>query len=227
MFKKFFKTLQKKSLTNQIIEKSVESISLGKQMFLNAKTALRSHGNLELAKNVLKEDKVINKSERSIRRKLLTHFALTDKVNIGYGFAISSIVIDIERIGDYAKNIADLAILMEDKYNCEPYDDRIKKIENEIELMFDKTIKAFEIKDDNLAREVVKLYKDKISYECSLIKDSVIKGGDEMSTGNAVVTALYLRSLKRIAAHLYNISTSIINPYPRIGYKEKKIEEVK
>ena len=221
MFKKFFDTLKKKPLTDQIIEKSVESIQLGKQLYLNAKTALRTQGNIELAQSVLTEDKVINKSERSIRRKLLTHFALTDKVDIGSGFAISSIVIDIERIGDYAKNIADLAILMEDKYSSGSYDDRVKKIESDIEAMFDKTIKAFENNDDDMAREVMELYKGTISYECSQIKDAIIKDDEGMSNADAVVTALYLRSLKRIAAHLYNICTSIINPFTRIGYKEK------
>jgi phosphate uptake regulator len=221
MFKKFIETFQKKSLSEQILEKAVGSISLGKQMYLNAKTALRTHGNIELAKSVLQEDKTINKSERSIRRKLLTHFALTDKIDIGSGFAISSIVIDIERIGDYTKNIADLAILMEDKYNSGPYDERVKKIEEEVESMFDKTIMAFENNNDKVAREVIALYKEKLSYECSLIRDAVVKEEEEMSTPNAVVTVLYLRSLKRIAAHLYNICTSIINPFPRIGYKEK------
>lgn len=221
MFKKFFDTLQKKPLSEQIVEKSVDSISLGKQMFLNSKTALRTKGNVELARQVIKEDKIINKSERSIRRKLLTHFALTNKVDIGSGFALSSIVIDIERIGDYTKNIADLAILMEDKYTCGPYDEKVKSIENEVEMMFDKTIKAFQKNDDDIAREVTEIYKQKISGECSKLKDSLVKEEEKVATGDAVVTALYLRALKRIAAHLYNISTSVLNPFPRIGYKEK------
>ncbi|MBN2282175.1 MAG: hypothetical protein JXQ65_16455 [Candidatus Marinimicrobia bacterium] len=221
MLEQFFELLKKKPLSEQIIEKSIDSLLLGKQMYLNARTALRTRGNIELAKSVLAEDKIINKSERSIRRKLLTHFALADKIDIGSGFAISSIVIDIERIGDYAKNIADLALLMEDKYNCGPFDERIQKIENDIESMFDKAVKAFEKDDEDMAREVVSLYKAGISYECTKIKDAIIKEDMEMSNADAVVTALYLRFLKRIAAHLFNICTSIINPFPRIGYKEK------
>ena len=221
MFKKFFDTLKKKSLTEQIIEKSIDSITLGRDMFLNAKKSLRTKDNLELAEQVFLEDKKINKSERTIRRKLLTHFAIADKIDIGSGFTISSIVIDIERIGDYTKNIADLALLMEGKYDCGTYDKRIKSIEDKIETMFQKTLEAFEKSDIETAREVTALYKNEISHECSLIKDSIIKEEEKLSAGNAVVTALYLRSLKRIGAHLYNISTSVINPFPRIGYKEK------
>ncbi len=222
MFEKFLKTLKKKSLIDQIIEKVSESINLDREMFIKAKKSLRTAGNLELAKQVLKEDKIINKSERTIRRKLLTHFAISDKIDIGSGFTMSSIVIDIERIGDYAKNIADLALLLDGKYNCGPYNERIEAIEQKIEIMFEKTLKAFENSDADSAREVTALYKNEISRECSLIKDALINEEEEMSSGNATAIALYLRSLKRIGAHLYNISTSVINPFPRIGYKEKR-----
>ncbi len=221
MFKKFFDTLKKKSLSEQIIEKAIESIDLGKIMFLKSKTALRENGNLELATEVIAADKKINKSERTIRRKLLTHFALADKIDISSGFTISSIVIDIERIGDYTKNIADLAMLMKDKYSCDLYEDRVKSIEDNVETMFHKTMIAFKNNDEDIAREVVSIYKNEISSECSTIKDAIINNEEDMSTGNAIATALYLRSLKRIGAHLHNISTSVLNPFPRIGYKEK------
>ncbi len=221
MWKKFVDTLKKKSLSEQIFEKSLDTIRLDKEMFMNAKYALRNHGNLDLAKKVLEEDKRINKSERSVRRKLLTHFALTDKIEIGSGFTMSSIVIDIERIGDQAKNIADLALLMDDNFSSGPYDNRVKVIEKQVEELFDKTLLAFENSDEEAAREVINTYKEKISGECSAIKDSLVKEAESIGNGNAVAVALYLRYLKRTAAHLYNISTSVLNPFPRIGYKEK------
>jgi phosphate uptake regulator len=221
MFRNFFEALNRKSLSDQIIEKSVQSIEASKQMYLKARKALRAPGNVALAKEVLEEDKGINKSERSIRRKLLTHFALTDKIDIGSGFAISSIVIDIERIGDYAKNIADLAILTEGHFACGDYESEVKAIEKKLENMFDHTLHAFKTNDEELARAVMTLYKDKISFDCSQLRDNIVLD-EKLSTPNATVTALYLRSLKRIAAHLHNICTSIINPFPRIGYKEKK-----
>ncbi len=222
MLKKFFDTIKKKPLTEQILDKSLKSIKLDRNMYTNARFALRNPGHVDMAKKVLEEDKSINKSERSVRRKLLTHFALADKVEIGSGFTISSIIIDIERIGDQAKNIADLVLLMDDKFTCDVYEKRIKKIESHIDNMFDKTILAFENNDADAAREVTKLYKNDVSKECSIIKDSLIKGEEPLDSGNATAIALYLRYTKRVGAHLYNISTSVLNPFPRIGYKEKK-----
>jgi len=36
----------------------------------------------------------------------------------------------------------------------------------------------------------------------------------------AVSTALYVRFLKRISAHLMNIASSIVNPFDRIGFRD-------
>ena len=43
-----------------------------------------------------------------------------------------------------------------------------------------------------------------------------------MSSGDAVAVALYVRYLKRVAAHLLNILSSVVNPFERIGYREEE-----
>jgi len=40
--------------------------------------------------------------------------------------------------------------------------------------------------------------------------------------GDAAALALYIRWLKRINSHLRNITTSIVNPFDRIGFEPKK-----
>jgi phosphate uptake regulator len=40
-------------------------------------------------------------------------------------------------------------------------------------------------------------------------------------SGEAVTAALYLRYLKRVSAHIKNVATSVVNPYYRIGFREK------
>ena len=39
--------------------------------------------------------------------------------------------------------------------------------------------------------------------------------------------ALYLRYLKRVSAHIKNVATSVVNPYHRIGYREKGVKRAK
>ena len=38
----------------------------------------------------------------------------------------------------------------------------------------------------------------------------------------AATLAIYLRYLKRVSAHLKNVATSVVNPYHRIGFREKE-----
>jgi hypothetical protein len=40
-----------------------------------------------------------------------------------------------------------------------------------------------------------------------------------MPCSEAVTTALYVRFLKRVSAHLMNIASSVVNPFDRIGFR--------
>ena len=42
----------------------------------------------------------------------------------------------------------------------------------------------------------------------------------DLVCAEAVSTALYVRFLKRISAHLMNIASSIVNPFDRIGFRD-------
>jgi len=60
---------------------------------------------------------------------------------------------------------------------------------------------------------------------CDAIVTGLIKAEDQtLTAADAVSTALYARYLKRIAAHLINVSSSVVNPFERIGFREKKAE---
>ena len=69
---------------------------------------------------------------------------------------------------------------------------------------------------------------------CSMNKSLVIKQSDEIvndiiankidgiGIGEGAAISLYARYLKRISAHSRNLISSIVNPFDRIGYPEKK-----
>jgi phosphate uptake regulator len=66
-----------------------------------------------------------------------------------------------------------------------------------------------------------------VSYKETLtsVSDNIVNGcisgeitlGDESKT---VSLALYARYLKRIGAHLKNITTVLVNPFDAVGYKQ-------
>jgi phosphate uptake regulator len=97
----------------------------------------------------------------------------------------------------------------------------IKSIEEEVESRFTKTIKAIQDQDETLADELLKSYKKMITKVSDDIVKNVASGKiqfNDSSQGASIV--LYARYLKRIGAHLKNITSTIVNPYDRIGYNQ-------
>ncbi len=58
---------------------------------------------------VYKQDVKINKLERVIRKQVLSHLAIrANSPHLPYCLALMSLVKDVERIGDYAKNLSEI-----------------------------------------------------------------------------------------------------------------------
>ena len=85
---------------------SYEMLNLSKEMFVQAVKLLREKNNLRLAKALKKRDIQINDYHQTVRKKIMTYYVLhPEAANINNGFILANIVNDIERLGDYAKNI--------------------------------------------------------------------------------------------------------------------------
>ncbi|MBU0545464.1 MAG: hypothetical protein KKH97_09010 [Proteobacteria bacterium] len=224
MFKELISIWKKQDAATEIINKYLKALETDFKMYKEAVRCLRYCDSSEMQIDIYKTDILINKSEREIRRDILTHLVMFDKAEIPGGLTIASIVIDIERIGDYMKNIADLANLHKEKLNGGIYEDVLASIEKRIEGFFETTLKAFPESDPELARKVVNGYRE-VSRDCALTTNALIQGDGEFSVSDAVTLGLYLRFLKRTGAHLFNICTSIVNPFHRIGFSEKKNKE--
>jgi len=225
MLKEFLSICKKQDATTEILEKYLNTLETDFKMYKEAVRSLRICDNTESEIDIYATDKIINKTERQIRRDILTHLVMFDKAEIPGGLTIASIVIDIERIGDYTKNIADLANLHKKPLSGGIYEEVLTSIEQRIEEFFNITLKAFPESDTELARKVLVGYRE-VSKDCALTTNSLIQGKGKFSASDAVTLGLYLRFLKRTAAHLFNICTSIVNPFHRIGFSEKrKMEE--
>ena len=221
MFKEFINIWKKQDASTEMLEKYLNALEIDYKMYQEAVRCLRHCDNTKMEIDIYKTDKTINKSEREIRRDILTHLVMFDKSEIPAGLTLTSIVVDIERIGDYTKNIADLANLHKDKLSGGIFEDVLVAIENRIDQFFKITLSAFPSSNIELARQVVEGYRD-VSKDCTLTTNVLINGEGDFQSSNAVTLGLYLRFLKRIGAHLFNICTSIVNPFHRIGFSEKK-----
>ena len=84
-----------------------------------------------------------------------------------------------------------------------------------------RAAKAFKEEDEGEARALMVEYKDDISVHCRRLEEQLVGGEhDDIPGSLGAVLALYMRFLKRIAAHSRNLASSVVNPFDRIGYPE-------
>ncbi|MFQ6605684.1 MAG: PhoU domain-containing protein [Fidelibacterota bacterium] len=222
MWKEFIQAWRSDNLLNQAWERSYDMLAISRDMFVESTRVLRTTDGADVSLNIRKQDKKINRYEREVRRKVMTHCSIGGSGIIG-GMVLTSIVIDIERIGDYTKNILELAIRHPKRLVVDDFESELTEVEKYITIQFENIIDILKTSDEAQARKMIKTYRKEIKETCDAIVNQFIGGevsGIPVDTATAM--ALYARYLKRISSHLTNILTSVINPFERIGFKEKK-----
>ena len=222
MFKKFKELFSSENLLDSAFKTTLTMVEFDQKMYDAARKTLRESDSDELPFDVRKTDRKINKFERQVRRHVMTHLTIAGTQNLAPGMALISIVIDVERIGDYTKNIVDLATMHKKRLKGGKHEAMLKEIETVIEDAFTKVIQVLKTHDKKLAREVMQV-EEETGKKAEAIIASILSGKDKnLGTADAVTLSMYARFLKRINAHLTNIASSIVNPFPRIGFREKR-----
>ena len=222
LFKDVINLWKADDLLSQSWDESYKMLNLSHEIFQQALIYLRNGENIDTLKTLKMRDKEINEFQRDVRRKVLTHYAVEqDTSNMADGLILINMVVDIERIGDYCKNILDLAINHDQSIKSSEISEDLAMIEEEVKSRFEKTIQAIQSQDVEIAQSLMEGYKEQMTGKADEIVNGILK--DELHFGSEARTAsiaLYARYLKRIGAHLKNITTTLVNPFDAIGYKE-------
>jgi len=221
MFKKWLMLFKKDSLMNRAYQRSFEMLDITHAMYEEAKKSLRQREDSEVDLGIKETDKKVNSYEREVRRMVINHLVVSGNVDLPSGLALISIIIDIERIGDYAKNMVELALDHPGKLHGGEFEETISRIEEGLGDNFIQTEKSFEEADANMALKLLEKYAW-VNDTCDQIVTDVVREKDKsIKPGDAAALVLYTRWLKRINSHLRNITTSVVNPFDRIGFQPK------
>jgi phosphate uptake regulator len=220
-FKELYELWRRDNSLTQALHDSHVMLVSTYEMFTESVKSLRESDSGEIGIDIYEKDQMVNRYEQEVRRKVLKHLAITGGVNIIPGLILTSIVIDIERIGDYTKNITELAVAHPERLKCGSYEDDVRKIESAVTEIFDRIVPTLKSSDKATARALVSnnWWVRKLCDEIDL--DLIKEKDNSLSSGDAVSIALYVRYLKRIGAHLMNILSSVVNPFERIGFREE------
>ena len=204
------------SFMKKVVEEFGEMLTSAEYVFTQAWAALTGEADIEEIKKPLHEkDIAVNKGEREIRRKILEHLSINPIQDVSGCLVMISLVKDVERIGDYAKNIFEVGIMLEGDTKKMKYLNRLSSLHDKLATNFPKLIKAFMESDENIAQEILNAYKP-IKDECNSLLHDLFS--ETMPTKEAVATVLLSRYLKRINSHMSNVASGIIYPLDRIDF---------
>ena len=220
MLRDLINLLKKDDLQSQALAECHEMLAMCEEMVSTCVEVLRRQDDASIDIDILTMDKKLNAFERDVRRKVMTHLSLGNNADLTAGLVLISIVIDIERIGDYSKNIHDLAVMHPARLEGGPLEEELGLLERETQDILSKASRSFREGDEELARQLMAEYKDDISGRSRDLERALVSEGVIADARQATSLALYMRFLKRISAHARNLASSVVNPFDRIGYPE-------
>jgi len=174
-----------------------------------------------IGKTLRKRDRSINKVERAIRRRLIVHAgvrgALADAPAL---FVYMSIAKDIERVGDLAKDMWDLAAAGADMSQGE-LKEAADQVGEKVLKLIDDTARVFGERDAEAAIDILNASDmDVDHYEAQMLAQMKAD-----NAADAVAVALFYRYAARITAHLMNVLTAVVMPFERLDYwDEDKVD---
>lgn len=224
MFSNLLSFWRGKDFLSQVIDDFSGMLDHAENVFILVSGALVENDQpANLKDTVYQIDKKINRLERNIRQRIVEHLSLQPSVDTSMCLCLMSVVKDAERIGDYIKNLFEVIELLEKPIDKSTFDTYFNDMNGSILKLFKDTKEAFVKEDDSKAKESFQL-ESKLVKECDDILAKLAKS--DLSTNEGVCYALIARYYKRIAAHLVNISTSVLLPVSQLDYfDEKKAEK--
>ncbi len=163
---------------------------------------------------VRSSDQRVNEAEREIRRELVVHASVFGSIEIPCVLLYMSIVKDIERVGDYAKNLIDLAL---DGANLQQAPDFAdwRALAAQVSAFVGDSTEAFHERDTTRTRTLI-AQGDRLLTVFDDSVSALVKGADQ--DPSPVARALALRYLKRVVAHLVNVLTAVVMPLDCLDY---------
>jgi phosphate uptake regulator len=224
MLKELLAIFNKDSKLDEAFRRSYEMLDITKDMFLKAKYSLRERDTNQLDRSIYKQDKRINKFEREVRKDVLQHLTITGREGLPSGLTLVSIISDIERVGDYIKNMVELAENHPNRLHAGDDEEGLRRVESAVEDAFDRVRAVLETSDEEAAVAFIEDYIW-LNPLCDQKVTEYIKGLDQsVPPGDVVALAMYFRYLKRIHSHLRNVATSVYRPFHKIGFVSKKVK---
>lgn len=202
------------SLENRLSDLKEDILKMGRLLQEQIYKSIRSlvDKDLTLAREVIEKDDIIDKMELDIEKKCLCLIALKQPLAGDLRFIGTTlrIIVDLERMGDHAEDIAEIAIDLYEQTYMKPLID-IPKMAQIAEDMVVIALKAFVDGDTALAMSLVAM-----EQQVDALYDEVFREllsymmRDQGNIPQATSLLLVAGHLERIADHATNLGEMVI-----------------
>ena len=175
--------------------------------------------NLETVRDDLyNTDKAINELHREVRREMIIHSAVNSR-NLDIPLLLSYMTMskDIERIGDYCKNLFEIAETGNSFAKGDDLDIYME-LKNDIGKLIVYLQSCLNLDDESKVQDLITLGS---SLNNNLDEKITALLEDKEKIQYPVATTLFYRYLKRIVSHIINAATAIIMPTDQIDYLDE------
>ena len=175
----------------------------------------------DLANEVIVNEKRVNAMELNIDRQCEQIFALLNPVAHDMRFVFSTLKInaDLERIADYAEDIARIVLIGKKSFDKDLIKTiRLIEMSEVSQIMMEDVTRAYREDNTKVARSVFSkdLELDEINKNASTIAEDYIKNNlDRIQQALLIISII--RKLERVGDHITNIAEEVI------FYKEAKV----
>ena len=165
---------------------------------------------------IYRSDVRVNKAERKLRKMVITHMAVgPEPTTIPHTLLLMSLVKDVERLGDYAKNLTELREFFDDPFPTSLEGTELQLVRKVTDDAFDAVRAVLDGADQDAAMDRIRQLKD-AGRRCDAVIPAIARSG--ASTTEAVVLTAGSRHYKRIGGHLLNLFTSVVMPLHKVDY---------
>ncbi len=213
MVMSFFRRPEESGLEN--IESQVQRmVNDARHTFDLALSAVTGGAVETVADEIRETDRQINATEVEIRRALLVHASVHGGVDTPEVLAFMNMIKDLERIGDYNKNIFDLA---EEgvSFTESPELETILSLRDEVSSRISLMGEILSVRDEERARTYIER-GDEMRKDFDRRVNELLHSTEAAVT--AVPKALLFRFLKRVSAHSSNVVSAVVMPVDQLDY---------
>jgi len=176
---------------------------------------------LDQRSQVYKLDVQVNKLERSIRKRVVSHVTLS-RDHVPYCLLLMTLVKDAERIGDYWKNISEVSTLGAGTIPEGELKTELQEIIGVATMLMNDLVPILDASDRDRAEELLQTSR-LTGKRCDQLLVELAKS--EFSAAETTALVLLTRFHKRIIGHSFNILSSVVMPLHKVDFYDEQFLE--